>query len=101
MLSTTLDPRNRLVAAELERRWNQKHEEVDRAKKALHEAGDQRQSLTAQQEQRVLQIGAGFKQAWESELCHMELKKKTIRTVIDEIVVNLDALLPPNTSSPG
>jgi hypothetical protein len=64
---------------------------VDRAKKALHEADDQRQSLTAQQEQRVLQIGAGFKQAWESELCPMELKKKTIRTVIEEIVVNLDA----------
>jgi DNA invertase Pin-like site-specific DNA recombinase len=85
-----VDPRHRLVAAELERRWNQKLEEVDRAKKALQEADDQRQTLTAQQEQRVLQIGAGFKQVWESELCPMELKKKTIRTVIDEIVVNLD-----------
>ena len=85
-----VDARNRLVAAELERRWNQKLEEVERANKALHEADDQRQTLTAQQEQRVLQIGAGFKQAWKSEFCSMELKKKTIRTVIDEIVVNLD-----------
>ncbi len=84
------DPRNRLVAAELERRWNQKLEEVDRAKKALLEADDQRQTLTAEQEQRVLQIGAGFKQIWESGLCPMELKKKTIRTVIEEMVVNLD-----------
>src|SRR5213592_3083190 len=81
-----VDPRHRLVAAELERRWNQKLEEVDRAKKVLQEADDQRQLLTAQQEQRVKQMGAGFKQVWESELCPMELKKKTIRTVIEEIV---------------
>ena len=74
------------MAAELERRWNQKLEEVDRVKKVLQEADDQRQLLTAQQEQRVKQMGAGFKQVWESELCPMELKKKTIRTVIEEIV---------------
>jgi DNA invertase Pin-like site-specific DNA recombinase len=86
-----VDPRNRLVAAELERRWNQKLEELERARKAWREADDQIQSLTAQQEQRVLQLGAGFKQAWESELCTIELKKKILRTVIEEIIVNLDA----------
>lgn len=85
-----VDPRNRLVASELERRWNQKLEEVDRARKALQEADNQIHSLTEQQEQRVLELGANFRQAWESELCPMELKKKILRTVIEEIVVNLD-----------
>jgi hypothetical protein len=86
-----VDPRNRLVAAELEHRWNQKLEELDRARKAWREADDQIQLLTAQQERRVLQLGAGFKQAWKSELCTIELQKKILRTVIEEIIVNLDA----------
>jgi hypothetical protein len=85
-----VDPRNRLVASELERRWNQKLEEVERAGKALQDANNQIQSITAQQEQRILELGAGFKQAWESQHCPMELKKKILRTVIEEIVVNLD-----------
>jgi hypothetical protein len=57
----------------------------------LQEVDERRQSLSAQQQQRVLQIGVGFKQAWESEKCPMEMKKKILRTVIEEIIVDLDA----------
>ena len=85
-----VDARNRLVAAELERRWNHKLEDVARVKKAFEEAGNQRQSLTAEQERQLLEMGACFREAWESDRCPMELKKKIIRTVIEEIVVDLD-----------
>jgi hypothetical protein len=69
---------------------------LDRARKAWREADDQIQSLTAQQEQRILQLGAGFKQSWESELCTIELKKKILRTVIEEIIVRERKISPMN-----
>jgi hypothetical protein len=37
------------------------------------------------------EIGLGFRQAWASEFCSRVLKMTTISTIIDEIVINLDA----------
>jgi DNA invertase Pin-like site-specific DNA recombinase len=85
-----VDPRNRLVAAELERRWNQKLAEVDQAKKALQGTDAREQTLTSEQESQILQMGSCFKDVWESELCPIEKKKKIFRTVMDEVVVTLD-----------
>ncbi|HEX9782103.1 MAG TPA: recombinase family protein [Opitutaceae bacterium] len=84
------DPRNRLVAAELERRWNEKLEELARVKKTFQSLADQRQTLTRDEEQRLRDLGASFREVWESDACPMELKKKIVQTVIEEIVVNLD-----------
>jgi DNA invertase Pin-like site-specific DNA recombinase len=84
------DARHRLVAAELERRWNEKLEELDQAKKTLQEILNQRKTLTAEQKQELLQLGGDFKQVWHSNDCPMEVKKKIIRTVIEEIIVRLD-----------
>jgi hypothetical protein len=79
-----------LVATELERRWNEKLEELARAKKTLEDIVNQQQTLTAEQKKRVLEMGGNFKQVWHSEACAMEAKKRIIRTVIEEIVVQLD-----------
>jgi DNA invertase Pin-like site-specific DNA recombinase len=85
-----VDARNRLVAAELERRWNEKLEEVTQVRKAFEEAAGQRQTLTAEQEQQLMKMGSCFQQVWQSDRCPTELKKKIIRTVMEEIVVRLD-----------
>jgi len=85
-----VDARNRLVATELERRWNEKLEELARAKKTLEDIVNQQQTLTAEQKKQLLEMGGNFKQVWHSEACAMEGKKKIIRTVIEEIVVHLD-----------
>ena len=85
-----VDPRNRLVAGELERRWNQKLEELDRGKKAFEEVAGQQQTLTAEQKQQLLKMGRDFNELWQSDCCPRELKKKIVRTVIEEIVVQLD-----------
>jgi DNA invertase Pin-like site-specific DNA recombinase len=85
-----VDARHRLVAAELERRWNEKLEELAQAKKTFEEILNQRKILTAEQKQELLQLGGYFKQVWHSTDCPMELKKKIIRTVIEEIIVRLD-----------
>ena len=85
-----VDARHRLVAAELERRWNEKLEELAQAKKTFEEILHQRKTLTGEQKQELLQLGGYFKQVWHSKDCPMELKKKIIRTVIEEIIVRLD-----------
>ena len=85
-----VDARHRLVAAELERRWNEKLEELAQAKKTFEEILHQRKTLTGEQKQELLQLGGYFKQVWHSTDCPMELKKKIIRTVIEEIIVRLD-----------
>jgi DNA invertase Pin-like site-specific DNA recombinase len=85
-----VDARHRLVAAELERRWDEKLEELAQAKKTFEEILNQRKTLTDEQKQELLQLGGYFKQVWHSNDCPMELKKKIIRTVIEEIIVRLD-----------
>ena len=85
-----VDARNRLVAAELERRWNAKLEEVDELKSTLSEMEQDRRSITEQEREILLALGRSFPDVWSDERCPSELKKKIVRSVIEEAVVNLD-----------
>ncbi len=84
------DPRNRLVAAELERRWNEKLQEVERTQAALVEVEREAPTLSTQDEQKIRALGRRFAEVWHSAACPMELKKKILRTVIEEVIVDLD-----------
>ncbi|TVQ22690.1 MAG: DNA-binding protein [Spirochaetaceae bacterium] len=79
-----------LVAAELERRWNLKLEEVERLKAEMERQAAETQDLTAEEEQELVSLGRRFPEVWESEAAIPASKKRIIRTVIEEIVVNLD-----------
>ena len=83
-----VDPRNRLVAADLEERWNRKLEEVNSLKQALERVQATRPLLSATQRQRVVALGDRFAAAWNHPDCSMELKKKIARCVVEEIVVD-------------
>ncbi len=85
-----VDPRNRLVADELERRWEGKLEEMEGVKTALSEIEQEVSPLTEKEEEEILSLGERFGEVWESEFCPAPLKKKIIRTVVEEVVVNLD-----------
>lgn len=85
-----VDPRNRLVATELEARWNKKLEEVERLKVSLVELVAEVQQPTAEQRTAIMALGEQFEQVWRSERCPVELKKKILRTVVEEVVVDLD-----------
>jgi DNA invertase Pin-like site-specific DNA recombinase len=85
-----VDARNRLVAGELEKRWNEKLEETERVRKLALDAASQRQTLTAEQNRQLLDMGRRFRDVWQSSACGMEAKKQIIRAVIEEIVVQLD-----------
>ena len=85
-----VDPRHRLVAAELERRWNAKLEEAERLKTAIDGLETEARKLTEQERAEILEMGENFATLWESEHCPMELKKKILRTVVEEILVDTD-----------
>ena len=85
-----VDPRNRLVAAELERRWNAKLSEVEKLKKELAEKNREDRELEEVEEEEIVELGENFQNVWQSERCPVELKKKIIRTVVEEVIVTLD-----------
>jgi len=85
-----VDPRNRLVASELERRWNEKLEQLEEANSELARIEKAPSALTEEDLRKLNAVGERFRQVWESERCSVVLKKKIIRTVVEEVIVDLD-----------
>jgi len=86
-----VDARNRLAAAELERRWNEKLEEIGTVKERLASLNEQRHSLSVEEEARIRQMGEDFAELWHSDRCPPTLKKMIFRTAMEEIIVRTDA----------
>ena len=85
-----VDPRNRLVASELERRWNGKLEERERARACLGEMDSRRRPVSAEERNALMAFGERFADAWNHPGCAIELKKQIVRSVIEEVLVNED-----------
>src|SRR6202162_2030625 len=86
-----VDARNRLVAGELERRWNEKLEEITTVKQRLSSLNEKRYSLSSEEEARIRSMGENFAEIWRSDHCPPTLKKMIFRTAIEEIIVREDA----------
>src|ERR1700726_3669603 len=69
-----VDARNRLAAAELERRWNEKLEEIDTVQRQLACFAEKGWSLTPEEETRILSMGENFTKVWQSDHCLSTLK---------------------------
>jgi excisionase family DNA binding protein len=83
-----VDATNRLVAAELERRWNaalkiqaQLEEELEALRR------ERPQAISEQQRHTLLALGADLRRLWEHPQSAPEWKKRILRTVLTEIVV--------------
>src|SRR6516164_3496742 len=85
-----VDARNRLVAGELERRWNEKLEEIETTQQRLSSLQGRRYSLSSEEEARIRAMGENFAETWESDLCPPTLKKRIFRTAMEEILVRSD-----------
>src|SRR5215469_4675986 len=85
-----VDARNRLAASELERRWNEKLEEIAKTKQRLASLNGRCYSLAADEEIRIRSMGDHFAQVWQSAHCPSTLKKMIFRTAIEEIVVRTE-----------
>ena len=85
-----VDARNRLVAAELERRWNEKLEEIDSVRQRLASLEGKRHSLSCEDEASIRSMGERFAAVWNSHDCPATLKKMILRTALEEIVARAD-----------
>jgi DNA invertase Pin-like site-specific DNA recombinase len=83
-----VEPENRLVAAELEGRWNGALAQVTELESRLQELRGEALPLTSEQKRRLLEMGKDLRRLWDEPQAPVELKKRILRTVIEEIVVN-------------
>jgi DNA invertase Pin-like site-specific DNA recombinase len=86
-----VDARNRLVAGELERRWNEKLAEIETTQQRLSSLDGKRYSLSSEEEASIRLMGDNFAETWQSDHCPPALKKMIFRTAIEEVIVRGDA----------
>lgn len=87
----TVDPENRLVAHELERRWNGALTAVRALEEELEVLLRQRPAaLSAEERQRLLQMGADLEAAWHHPAATAVTRKRIIRVVLREVVAHVE-----------
>jgi hypothetical protein len=84
------DPSNRLVTDVLEQRWNVKLEQQQRLARELEGLSETTAALSPADEAAIRALGEDFATLWSDAACAMTLKKRIARTLIKEIVVDLD-----------
>lgn len=85
-----VDPENRLVAAELERRWNARladHRGIQERIGVLDREPDG--CLSAAERNRLMQLGHDLAQAWGHPAARPETRKRILRSVLVEVVVRV------------
>jgi excisionase family DNA binding protein len=86
-----VDPDNRLVAAELEQRWNEQLSEVQRLEQELAEIPQAEVVVSSSDRERLLALGADLRSAWDQPSTTVATKKRLLRTVLVEIVAEIEA----------
>lgn len=84
-----VEPENRLVSRELERRWNEALSELQSLEERLkqHEAGHE--EISSGERQSLLELGQDLKAVWHHPEAPPDLKKRILRTVLKEIIVEV------------
>ena len=83
------DPANRLVAGELEARWNQALARVAEVESKIvaHEAASPAPTIDPAA---LALLGANLKMVWSAPTTDARLKKRIVRTLIHEVVADID-----------
>ena len=83
-----VDPANRLVAASLEKRWNEALSRVEEVHRQMAEfQRQQTRTFTLQQREQILALAADFPRLWQSETTSAKDKKRMLRLLVDDITV--------------
>jgi len=86
-----VDPDNRLVASELEKRWNERLTVVRSLQSELEGlTASPVTELTLADRERLMTLGADLQRAWTSSGVTSETRKRIVRTLIDEIIVRVE-----------
>ena len=83
-----VDPENRLVAGELEKRWNTALLRVSELEQQLQAVCNEETVMTVEQKEHLLHLGQCLEEAWNHAAASPELKKRILRTVLHEVVIN-------------
>ncbi len=84
------DPENRLVADELEGRWNQTLEQVQGVQRRIEEHEREAQVLVAPQLADFEDLASNLAEVWGSSETDVRLKKRIVRTLIKEVLADID-----------
>jgi DNA invertase Pin-like site-specific DNA recombinase len=86
----SVDPDQRLVAAELEARWNTALQKVKVLESKLLEFDHESQSVPAPSKQTLLSLAQDLPAIWNSPSTDMRLKQRIVRILIREIIADVD-----------
>ena len=85
-----VDPANRLVAGELESRWNAALARASELESQLDAATRAQVVLSEADRQRLLELGRDLPALWNHSNATAETKKRILRTVLEEIMIGDD-----------
>ena len=85
-----VDPGNRLVAGELERRWNERLLQVSQHQEEIEALdAEQAPAITPQRREALLALGTDLPRVWAHPAATNEVRKRLLRVVIKEIVARV------------
>lgn len=85
------DPDNRLVVGELERRWNLALERVSEIELRITQHGCSQDAAPTEKLEDCDVLAAELESVWHHPEADVRLKKRIVRTLIEEIVVDVDS----------
>ena len=86
-----VDPENRLVAGDLERRWNERLADVARLVDELRILREnQPPAITDAERMEISALGAQLPRLWNHPAASAATRKRILRTVLEEIVVTVE-----------
>lgn len=84
------DPENRLVTGELERRWNIALTRVREMENRVEEAQSRGKPIADSPQERFGDLPGDLEAVWEDSKTDVRLKKRIMRTLIEEVIADLD-----------
>lgn len=85
-----VDPDNRLVAGELEARWNSALARVGELESRLEAAKHAASPVAAVDRETLLALAADLPAVWNSAAADMRLKQRIVRLLVHEVVADVD-----------
>jgi excisionase family DNA binding protein len=88
----TVEPENRIVASELERRWNERLGEVARLEEEIRTTQETRpkECITESERAALIMLADDLPRAWSHPAATVETRKRILRAVLEEVVVQAE-----------
>jgi hypothetical protein len=84
------DPENRLVADELERRWNEALRHLQDVELRIDQHNRQQAALVRPTKEQFEHLAGDLETVWNSPNTDVRLKKRIVRTLIHEVIADVD-----------